>query len=172
MKENKIINLGNGKVVTLSFTAFDTDSDLDDITSIHYENLAGEMVTISTLLNKVGILKADIENLKAEATMDLSVFEAELRRKYKASATASGTKLTVQGLEDKVLEDSGWKAKKKDLIRIERDCAYIDSLYWSIQSKDKKLSVLIKGITPTEFESGIADGVINQIVIKKHKSVM
>ena len=58
---------------------------------------------------------------------------------------------------------------KKQVIAAKRDLDFIDSLYWAIQSKDKKLSVLTKGVTPEELYNEIIEGTINNIVIKKVK---
>jgi hypothetical protein len=73
-------------------------------------------------------------------------------------------------LDEEVTLDKAWQISKKSVISAKRDMDFIDALYWSVQSKDKKLSVLVKGVTPEELYNELVDGVINNIVIKKVKS--
>ena len=59
--------------VTLVTNGFEERVDIDQLTSINYENLYGEAVTISALLNKVGMLRAD-----AECTMNEKKLERDV----------------------------------------------------------------------------------------------
>ena len=43
----------------------------------------------------------------------------------------------------------------------------IDSLYWAIQSKDKKLTNLVPKVTPKEFYDELIEGTVNSFIIKK-----
>ena len=76
-KEKVTINLKE-KVIVLNYEEFDPDVDVDDLTKVHYENLFGDMVTVSTLLNKVGILKADFENKLSEEKLEFDIYVANL----------------------------------------------------------------------------------------------
>ena len=164
--EKIVIPFGN-KFVNLSYDEFDTDIDMNKVTKIDYSNLYGEIVTVSHLLNRVGILKAELESTVAHSKVDLDIFEANLRKIIRSNATSNGVKTTVQSVDDEVLLDPQWKSKKKLHINNEKNLQFIDSLYWSIQSKDKKLSVLMKGVTPEEFANEIVEGVVNTIMITK-----
>jgi len=42
-------------------------------------------------------------------------------------------------------------------------------LYWSIQSKDRKLNNLVPKVTPEEFYNDLVEGTINTFTIKKLK---
>lgn len=57
--------------------------------------------------------------------------------------------------------------KRKRLLQLKKNCNYIDALYWAVQSKDKKLSVLMKGVTPEEFAKGILERRVNTFLVKK-----
>ncbi|NCB03017.1 MAG: hypothetical protein EOM67_12745, partial [Spirochaetia bacterium] len=50
------------KIIVLKQEEFDTDINMDDITQIQYDNLYGEIVTVSALMNRIGILKAMVDN--------------------------------------------------------------------------------------------------------------
>lgn len=167
MEENLIkIPIGN-KVIVLKYADFDTDIDLDAVTSIDYSNLYGEIVTISALLNRVGILKADIENAYTDFKLEVSIFESQQRKKIVRDALALGSKKPSEAsIEDDLNTDPKVIAMRKRLNELQRDVNYIDAVYWAIQSKDKKLSVLMKGVTPEEFASNIVEGTVNTFYVK------
>lgn len=63
--------------VELETNGFDGRIDIDRLTSINYENLFGEAVTVSALLNKVGILRAEAEKAVAEKKLEKDIYEAD-----------------------------------------------------------------------------------------------
>lgn len=167
--ENSLIKIPIGdKIVVLKYNDWDTDVDLDAVTQIDYSNLYGEIVTISSLMNRVGLLRADVQNAYDEFKLEVSIFESQTRKRFIREALAMGNKKpSEQSLEDDLNMDTQVIAMRKRLNELQRDVNYIDAVYWAIQSKDKKLSVLMKGVTPEEFAEGIVEGVINTFYIKK-----
>jgi hypothetical protein len=170
------------KTVTLNFESFDTDLDLDDLTSIHYEDLYGELVTISTLLNKVGLLKADVEEAVKNHDFELSILRAEKMEYYRKQLTTErpyakgvGTKVEAPSgteVENNVMMDQAYKIKYRQNITMHKNKEYVESLYWSLKSKDDKLNNLSKSVTPEEFQTGIITGKINTIMINDRKNLL
>ena len=170
------------QIVIINFGDFDDSIDIDQFTSIDYSNLFGESVTVSALLNRFGLLKATAESYLSRTKLDLDIYTANLQKKYRREANVNGGKFTL--LEDgkevgiKLTEDSLLMAitldlavqnKRKAIIEAQKNLGYIDSIYWAIKSKDDKLSVMMKGVTPKEFVDGIIEGKINGMMIsKKH----
>jgi len=165
-----IIHLDN-KPVTLNFKDFDDELDIDQLMKIDHSNLYGEAVTISALLNHVGILKAQQERVYAEKKLESDIYEAELKQSIRKSAVASGEKITENGVSEKIDSDPGIVIKRKNVINAKYNLEVLDSLFWSVKSKDQKLNNLIKGVTPAELYNELVEGTINNILIKKHKSV-
>lgn len=158
------------KIIVLKQEEFDTDINMDDITQIQYSNLYGEIVTVSALMNRIGILKAMVDNEYEEYKLDVAIFESEKRRAFISSKIASGEKKpTEQQSDDYLNTHPEVTMKRKRLLVIKRNSDYINALYWSIQSKDRKLSVLMKGVTPEEFADAIIEGSVNTFMIKKFK---
>ena len=171
-----------GQIVTLDFKDFSEEMDVDSMMSIDYSNLYGEAVTVSALLNKVGLLKAETESAYSTKVLETSIYEAELSKRFRREANInegkfsmmvddklSMVKLTEGSLQSAILLDPIYQNHKKAVIGRKRDLDMIDSLYWAVQSKDRKLSVLLKGVTPEEFYNELVDGVVNSILIKKMK---
>ena len=167
----KIVIHLDGKPVTLNFSDFEDEVDVDKLTSIEHSNLYGEAVTISALLNHVGMLKAQQEKIFSEKKLELEVYEAEFKQTTRKSAVASGEKITENGVTEKLDSDPGVIIKRKNVISAQYNLGIIDSLFWAVKSKDQKLNNLIKGVTPTELYNELIDGTINGILIKKHKSI-
>ena len=168
MKENLIkIPIGD-RVIVLKYQDFDTDVDLDLITQIDYSNLYGEIVTISSLMNRVGIMKADAENIYNDFKLETEIFESQRRKEIIRENLAQGNKKPSEStLEDEINTDRQVIAMRKRLNELQRDLNYVDAIYWAVQSKDKKLSVLMKGVTPEEFADKIVEGTVNTFYIHK-----
>ena len=168
MQENLIkIPIGEN-VIVLKYKDFDTDIDLDEVTQIDYSNLYGEIVTISSLLNRVGIMKADVENAYNDFKLEVGIFESQRRKEIIRENLAIGNKKPSEStLDDEINTDPKVIAMRKRLNELQRDLNYVDAFYWAVQSKDKKLSVLMKGVTPEEFAEGIVEGVVNTFYIHK-----
>ena len=167
---NIVIHLGD-KPVQLFTNDFDDNVDTDELTSINHSNLYGEAVTVPALMNKVGLLKAEAERVHSIKRLELEVFEAELRQSIRKDATAKGDKLTEAGLNELVSKDGGYQIKKKNVITAQYNLSIIESIFWAVKSKDSKLNNLIKGVTPEELFNELVEGTVNNIVIKKRKSI-
>ncbi len=169
------------KTIRLMFEDFENEIDVDSLTTIHYENLYGEAITISALLNKVGLMKAELEELYEDGKITLSIFEAKLRNNLRREAANNAgkvqpdkakdvwIKLTEKAIDDLVILDGGWQVKKKNVSKRKKDLGFMDALYWAVQSKDKKLNNMLPQLTPQEFAKEIVEGKINGIVIKKYE---
>lgn len=60
-----MVEIGTKTVVLVSPDK-DEEIELDDVTTINYSNLYGEAVTVSGLLNKVGLMKVEYEKKAKE----------------------------------------------------------------------------------------------------------
>jgi len=155
------------QVVTLKYEGFTEDIDVDEICRIDYSNIYGEVVTVSALLNRVGIIRSEAESIVKEKELEKNIYEAELKRRERRSAVAASQKLTENGLDEIAMLDEGLQILKKNVIKAQKDFSFIDSLYWAISSKDKKLNNIMKEVTPLEFEQGIIEGRLNGFIVKK-----
>lgn len=166
-----VIHLGK-KPVLLKVKDFEEEVDVDQLTSIDHSNLYGEAVTVPALMNHIGVLKAEVEKVLAEKKLELEVFEGSLRQSIRKDSIAKGDKLTESGLNELVAIDGGYQIKKKNVATAQYNFGIIDSLFWAVQSKDRKLNNLIKSVTPEELYDELIEGVINNILIKKRKSIL
>lgn len=162
------------KMVVLTLTPFDTDIDADELTNTQYHNIVGEILTFPVIMNRVGNLKADMENLLSETKLDFDIFEATWQEKKRKELTfnesdAKGNpkvnKPTKDEVENAVLMSPEYKVKKKNLFQVQKNLGYIESLYWAARDKSNKLDSLSAKLKPEDFEKEIIEGVINGVLI-------
>lgn len=171
-QERISIDLGNDKMAVLIVQPFDGDIDVESIVKIDYSNLLGEVLTFPVIFNRIANMRAEITNIVAVAKVKLEVFEAQLYEEHKKKLFAAGEKATENGTKAAVLRDARYMVANEKYLRTQRDFEYIDSLYWSAQSKDRKLNVLAEKITPQEFEKELVEGAVNGVMIKMSKKAM
>lgn len=114
------IHIGD-KPIILEHGDFESTINVDDLTTINTSNIFGEAVTISPAVNRIGLLKAEVEALMAEIKLELRIFEGEYRSKLRKEAAKNhgqykvrvenedvSIKLTEKGLETAFDTDKDW----------------------------------------------------------------
>lgn len=158
------------KMVVLSVQPFDGDIDTEELLKIDYHNIVGEVLTFPVLFNRIANMRAEMSNIVAESKLDFEVYEAQLYKEHQQRLMASGDKKpSIKDVEASVLLDPKFVLKKKQFLGRQRDFEYLDSLYWSAQSKDTKLNKLSEKIRPDDFEKDLIEGKVNGIMIKATK---
>ena len=173
------IHVGTEPII-LEHDNIDSSINVDDLTTIDTSNIFGEAVTISAAVNRIGLLKAEVESRMAEAKLEEKIyvggFIANLRRqaaqsggkyKMKVGKDEIEVKLTEKALDSSYETDEGWIKLKKAFIEAEKNFNTLSSLYWAMQDKSRKLNSLVNGTTPEDFVEGMIEGKINGILIKK-----
>ena len=147
--------------------------DTEDILRIDYGNIVGELLTFPVIVNRVGILKAQVDNSVRKKKLSFDIFKADLTEHYRKSMSkmevdAKGVKKwkapVIDAVENAVKTDPKYKTEMESLFTVEKSAAYIDSLYWSTKSKDDKLKALSHHV-PHDLEE-IVEGAVNGIKIK------
>lgn len=185
--EQEIINLQlRNKSVLLRLIPFDTDIDIDDLLQIHYHNLYGELLTCQVLMNRVGNIKAEMEEIIALSKLEVEVYYATMCEQFRKSLTRIDKSVTKKGdvekttykaptkdeVENSVLIDKGYQIKKQNHFRRQKDLSYIESLYWSVKEKCDNIKRLSEKVKPEEFEKLILEESINGVQIKLKKALI
>lgn len=166
----------NETPVTLVTNGFEDTVDIDSLTSIDYSNLYGEAVTVSALLNKVGLLRAEAERAVSEKKLEKEVYEADMKKGWRREANRNGGKFTVEeeeiklsekALDEALLLDEDYQKLCLEYIEAQKNFSVLDALQWSVQDKSKKLNNLLKPVTPQEFLSELVEGEVNSFLIAK-----
>lgn len=166
----------NDVPVTLQTNGFEDTVDIDQLTSIDYSNLYGEAVTVSALLNKVGLLRAEAERAVSEKKLEKEVYEADMKKGWRREANRNGGKFTIEeeeiklsekALDEALLLDEDYQKLCLEYIEAQKNFSVLDALQWSVQDKSKKLNNLLKPVTPQEFLSELVEGKVNSFLIAK-----
>lgn len=172
----KILVHFNDVPVTLVTNGFEDTVDIDSLTSIDYSNLYGEAVTVSALLNKVGLLRAEAERAVSEKKLEKEVYEADMKKGWRREANRNGGKFTIEeegiklsekALDEALLLDEDYQKLCLEYIEAQKNFSVLDALQWSVQDKSKKLNNLLKPVTPQEFLSELVEGEVNSFLIAK-----
>lgn len=165
------------KLIKLILTPFDTDVNIENLLEIQPHNMYGELITISRLLNKVGNLKAEMNEVLRESNLDFDIFYAQQQEEKRKELTFTKpdgkvNNPTVSEVESAVVRTPGYKVKKQNIFKIQKNMEYIDSLYESVKNKSFVVMKLSDKWKPEDFEKEIVEGSVNSIMIKFSKKTI
>ena len=101
--EKFAVNFGD-KIIKFSFEDFNEEIDLDEILKIDYSNLIAELVTFPVVVNKIGILRAEIENKLRVEKMNFKIRESKLKNQTRERLLEDNEKKpTIPEVEDALI---------------------------------------------------------------------
>lgn len=161
-----------GQIFILVFEGFSAgEIDSDQLTKIDHSNLYGEAISISALVNQVGLLATEAERVMDKKKFEVDVEEARLDKLIRKNAVANQIKVTETSIKSEILLDKAYQNAMYSYLSAKAQFGRIDSLYRAVKSKDNKLNNMIRGVTPAELVNELVEGTINNILIKRHKSI-
>lgn len=173
----QVIHIGEFPIALIS-EDFEETLDIDQICQIDYSNLYGEAVTIPALINKVGMMKSQAESDYSKAKLECEIYESKLRKSIRVESSKNSgkfligddwVKLTEKSIDEAVYLDEEYQELRTILIDTKKNLDVLDSLYWAVGNKSKKLDNLVKQVTPSEFIDELVEGKVNTFLIKKSK---
>jgi hypothetical protein len=151
------------KIAAIKPTDWDYSFDPDEIFKIDPYNIFGEIITIPVLINRLGVLAAEMKSYVKEEEFRLNEKEAKVRQLFRQGFDK---KPTVQETEDHLTLDPIIKGMRLKLIKLKKELETIENMHESAKEKSFKLNYLGKNLTPEEFEKDIIEGTINGVTIK------
>lgn len=174
-KEKIILPFAN-KTVVLVLSEITSDIDTDEITNIDYSNIVGELLTFPVIMNRVGLLRAEMQDLYSKKKLETRITEAQLGKYYRNSMRRNdGEKVkeaTEKSIESAITLDEKYQVAVRNEILTEKNYNIVDALYWACKDKSGKLDSFSHKLTPQEFEQEILEGSINGVVIKVKNNVI
>lgn len=158
------------KVILFRVEEF-TDLDLDKLLKIDYENLIAELVTFPVVVNRLGLLCADMDNEFQMAKLNLSIFEAKRKKTLREELTFTDEKdkvkkPTIDEIDSALLSDKIWKVKKLKMISVQKEKEYMYSIYSSAKDKSHKLDKLSMTIKSGDIDMKIIQRQLNSVYFK------
>lgn len=171
--EKKIIQIGQ-ITYKLLFDNFDDEMDIDSLLKIDYSNLIGEMITFPVIVNRFGNLLAEAESQVAEAKLNLEIFEAKTKEKLRTELAEQngGKNPTVETLNNALISGKAYQAIRKNLIQVQKNRDYINSIFWSAKDKSEKLNRLSLTVQSSSLADSIIEGRVNNVLVKRVKKII
>lgn len=176
MAETSItLNFGN-KVLNLVVKDFD-DVDIDSLLKIDYSNLVGEMITFPVIVNRFGMLVAEMDNKLSEVKLDLDIYSSKRKETLRNTLSESDDKgkikkPTLDELDNALIADKVFQLKKKKVFTAQKERDYINSIFWASKDKSNKLDKMSLSIQPGDVDTKMLQKSINGISIKFKENVM
>jgi hypothetical protein len=167
------------KIITLIINDNWEELDVDNLTKIDYSNITGEIFTSHIMLNRVGLLKSEIENKLREANLHADTLRARFSHKWRKKNTYeeynSARKMvkkkpTIGEVDDALNMDKEYINAKKDIMELENDLSIVDNIYWACKSKDDKVKLFERHLTPEDMEMDKLESSINGVLIRANRS--
>ena len=168
--DKKIIRVGSNSYKLL-IGEFDEEVEVEDLLKIDYSNIVGEVITFPIIVNRLGVMLADMEANVSEKKLNLEIKEAQLREKYELEMIEEGKKATVDKLNTAVSSDKTYQTFKKLYIEAIKQRDYVNSVFWSAKDKSNKLDRMSMSISG-DVEDYILESKVNNIEIKKSKKLI
>lgn len=171
------------KTIKLHFDFLDLDINISELTYINYSNLYGEVVTIATLVSKVGIIRSEAEFLMDSAKLDRDIIYAQKDEYYRHELRYLHTDSKKNEIWKAPNNDAVSAAIKKDTeyitacrkyIRMKKEYGFADALFWGVKDKSgilKKIGETMK-TTPEDFQVNIVEGAVNGMMVKSYENLI
>ena len=157
----------NEKKYMLKVMPFDSEIDTEEITGIDISNILGEVLTFPVVMNKLGIIRAEMNRILKQTKVYVDINLAKLNKEAGLALIKLAPKSnTVDNRQTWVVCHPRYLELQEMLIEAERQFEVLDSLYWSAKSKDEKLNKMSHNLVPSEFELEKLQGVVNRVLIK------
>lgn len=154
------------KVILFKVDDF-TDLDLDRLLKIDYENLVAELITFPVVVNRLGLLCADMDNEFQQAKLNLSIYEAKANDKLREKLWEENDKKpTIAEVDSALLQDKMWKIKKKKMLKVQKEKEYMYSVYNAAKDKSNKLDKLSMTLRTGDIDDKIIQRQINNVYFK------
>lgn len=160
-------------VYEIEFEEFDDEINVDDLLTIHYENLVGEIITFPVIVNRLGLLLADAERSLAETKLNCDIFEAKIREQVRAELNSEEDRKkapTVDEVNTAVVQNPLYKANKMKLHEAQKTRDYAASLLFSAKDKSAKLDKLSLSIPAGDIEEHLLQSKVNNVAKVRKRS--
>jgi hypothetical protein len=157
------IKLSSGAVILLKSTELPDEIMSDRILFTDYSNLAAEMATMPVLLNKIGLKLAECENDARMAELRLKRWKSNRREQARKETIKSKGKFTVDQVDDAVRIDPQYVVLNTLWISAQKQRDDMNSLFWSLKSKQSILENLSKSMAVGDYEDSMIRTSVNRL---------
>lgn len=168
------VTVGN-KVCQLTIKMFDDEIDVETLLKIDYSNLTAELITFPVIVNRFGLLLADMESKVSEAKLNLEIYEAKKKEDIRRALTEQEEdkkgniktiKPTIDEINSGLIKDKVYQVHKKLVFKAQKERDYINSIFWASKNKMTILEKLSTNVKAGDVEEALLKKTINGIQIR------
>lgn len=160
-----VFNIGD-KMIKFTIQDFEQNVDIDRLLKIDYANLTAELITFPVVLNKIGILNADMEAELRLAKMNFKIREAKLRNQVRQNLVDEGSKATVNEVEEGLIKNKIYQKYQREYYEVEKQKDYIMSIYVAAKDKSEKLNKLSLTLRVGDIDESLIQKQLNNVYYK------
>ena len=161
-----VFNIGD-KLIKFTIADFENNLNIDKLLKIDYGNLIAELITFPVVVNKIGILNADMEAELRLSKMNLKINETKLRTRARNELIEGGNKKpTVAEVEEALIRNKVYQKYQRDHFEVEKQKDYIMSIYIATKDKSEKLNKLSLTLKSGDFEKAMVQKQLNNVYYK------
>lgn len=163
-------------VYEIEFQEFEEEIDVDDLMTIHYDNLVGEVITFPVIVNRLGLLLADAERSLAETKLTCEIMEAKIREEARIELNMEEGRrkaVTIDEVNTTIYQNPLYKANKIKLFEAQKTRDYVASLLFSAKDKSAKLDKLSLSIPAGDIEEHLLQAKANSVAkVRKRRQLI
>ena len=172
----RVVTFGGKPVTLLIDDSWDT-IDVESLVRIDYGNIVGELLTVDVFLNRMGMLRAEAENIVSELQLDLDTFSARFSSSYRRDKTRKEFNSvrkevlkvpSAPEVSDELKKDADYVAKREGLMAAQHNLSIVDNIYWALKGKSDKLKLFEKSVNVDELD--VLETAINGIIVRAQGS--
>jgi len=174
MTKKLVFTIGD-RMVKFKMEEFQDNVDIDKLLKIDYGNLVAELITFPVILNKIGILDAEMSNELRLAKLNFEIRTAKLSNELREKLTDEDEKgkvkkPTVAELEDALTSNKVYIKYQKDYFESQKQKDYISSIYNAAKSKSDKLDKLSLTLRVGDIDEQLVQKQFNNLYYKIKKN--
>ena len=154
MDDSIVIKLDSGKELFIKVDLFNGDKeiDIDSLLQIDYSNLAADIATFPVIMNRFGLLLADMDNKVRETELSLRIWQSKIKQEIRNNMVKKKLKPTNDMTDEVMRSDPKYLVLYKRLNRVTKQRDYISNLYWASKAKVDNLNKLSLTIQPGDID--------------------
>lgn len=171
--EKLVVEFG-GKSYILSIMSWDSDMDLEDLSRIDYSNILGEIITFPVVMNRMGLIKAEVDTELDRVKLDFEIGKAKLVQHHREALSKKGLSATAAEnmLKTEIALDPSYEVLSLTVIQAQSMANKINAVYWAFKDKSDKLNRLSEKLRPEDFEKEILTDSVNNVAIKYREKLI
>lgn len=152
------------RVIQFKVDEFGDEVDLDKLLKIDYSNIFAEVLTFPVVVNRLGLMAAEMDNMVQQSKLDLRIFEAKQKAMIRMDFEEQGVKRpTIDQIDDEFVSLKSYKKRAQEHYNVIKEKEFVYSAYLSAKDKSGKLDKLSMSLRIGDMDEQILQKQFNNL---------